>query len=236
MIASYIADKLLGETPWLTASTACSFPEPWASSSRQAQEEAGPLDDAPQEEGLEGTLGNVQGNSAATALPTLSPTPIPDDPKVDPAAAFCGQYGHMGFGSIEVYEEEKGSGKLFMKYGRFGRALLKPTSVLGFYYASWLDKLWFVSNQDGQRASLGVQFVNLEGSKAQELLTPIDPSTVSIFRRSLDVSVIPPHKRQDPSLYVCPNELANRAAVLTHHYTILIAIVTCLLLKPTFFL
>ena len=34
----YLADLLVGETPWLDINTVCSFPEPWVSVAKQTLE------------------------------------------------------------------------------------------------------------------------------------------------------------------------------------------------------
>ncbi|XP_045203141.2 protein flp-like [Mercenaria mercenaria] len=84
---------------------------------------------------------------------------------------FIGIYGNMGFGSITVYVENEKN--LMLKYGRFGKMKILPVSdddFIGYY----VDKLWFVTNCDGNINPISFTFVSRSDNVVTGLLFPID--------------------------------------------------------------
>ena len=193
LIGHYVADRLLGETPWLNESTACTYPAPW----HPAHE---------------------PDNTVSIERETSKPVPYK-------ASMYTGVYGHYGFGVIRIYTENN---EMYMKYGRYGRARLLATSAPHHFIGTWLDKLWYVSNQDGTKLFQMLIFDDFKKDKARHLKTNIEitATVLTTFERDLDIDNMPPVGPRDGGMFVCDNQkMADSGLRLSAQWSFLLFLV-----------
>lgn len=104
-----------------------------------------------------------------------------------PMTDYEGLYDHPCFGHIIVGVED--NDRLQLEYGRFGKMVLVPMDEMNFL-GYFVDKLWFVTNSDGNTAPFNVSF-DFQGDRVKEIRFPIDFSQKPTkFVRGTGVSLV----------------------------------------------
>lgn len=184
-------DLLLGVKPWLNATTACSYPQPWRQVSETdnlngdqnvnsnlssiSNQNASILFNSDSQEDLNATLESIIQDSS------LSPT---QDVTVKQLLDLTGDYIHLAFGLIQVRYNST-SKRLHLHLGRYGHLQLFPTSAThnqsGKDYEAYnnsnifdngiirkfeginIGPFWFLSSSDDGHERLSVKFCKHAG-------------------------------------------------------------------------
>jgi len=103
-------------------------------------------------------------------------------------SGYEGHYTHPCFGEIIVKAQDKD--RLQLEYGRFGKMVLVPEDEFTFQ-GYFIDKLWFVTNSDGNVTPYTISFV-FDGDLVKEIRFPIDFSEKPTeFQRGTGLCLVP---------------------------------------------
>jgi hypothetical protein len=161
-MVSMAADLLLGETPWLNTTTACSLPAPWGP----------PFVSTP-----------PPPDSSAPSRPSRASRPYWNISR--PVDDYIGIYGHPGFGNITVFtgdedddEEDEDDVGLQLAFGRFGHMRLVPVSESDTdFHGYYIGPLWFVTHSDDSFQPVQLNFAFSVLGKIDSVYFPVDAAS-----------------------------------------------------------
>ncbi|XP_070560063.1 uncharacterized protein [Ptychodera flava] len=154
-IEAFATDLLLGEEPWLNATTACTFPEPWQPSSEGNRKN-------------EKQVNRIKNRKVHTTSPS-------DD--------YVGVYGHKALGNCTIWHED-GSENLRYRYGEYGLGELIPSPEEDMFVITMVGPMaWYLETYTGE-IPIVARFGSSEGDIIDELVVPYIPvMPMHVFRR-----------------------------------------------------
>ncbi|XP_070561631.1 uncharacterized protein [Ptychodera flava] len=166
-IEAFATDLLLGEEPWLNATTACTFPEPWQPSSEGVSASFASKRDKRNGEN-DKKLNKIKSHKVHSARPL-------DD--------YVGVYGHKALGNCSIWLEDD-SENLRYRYGEYGLGELVQSPQENVFVITMIGPMaWYLDTYTGE-IPLVARFRSSEGDIIDELVLPYIPvMPMHVFRR-----------------------------------------------------